>query len=341
MKLSLQWLKQYVAVRWTPQQLAERLTLAGLEITDRRVAGDDVLLECEVTPNRPDWLSHIGVAGELAALSGAPLRLPAVPPMTAAPGRRPVITVKDHKACRRYVGTLIEGVAVGPSPAWLRQRVESVGLRSINNVVDVTNFVLFELGQPLHPVNADPDRPITLAGLMGGQATAVTAATRRVLLESAWFDPLVTRRCSRTLGLASDSSYRFERGVDVEQAATAARRAAALIVEVAGARVVGGPVDRRAARAKSRPIAWDPAMAAALGAPIPSSKQRTVFERLACRVAGHGARWRVPPPSFRAALKQPGDLLEELARLWGYDRLPGTLPRSYPPLRAAAPAAAG
>ncbi|OGX38957.1 MAG: phenylalanine--tRNA ligase subunit beta [Omnitrophica WOR_2 bacterium RIFCSPHIGHO2_02_FULL_68_15] len=377
MKLSLQWLKQYVAVRWTPQQLAERLTLAGLEITDRRVVGDDVLLECEVTPNRPDWLSHIGVARELAALSGAPLRLPAVPPMTAAPGRRPVITVKDHKACRRYVGTLIEGVAVGPSPAWLRQRVESVGLRSINNVVDVTNFVLFELGQPLHAfdadrlakgriavrrgvagetlttidgvtrrldptilVIADADRPIALAGLMGGQATEVTAATRRVLLESAWFDPLVTRRCSRTLGLASDSSYRFERGVDVEQAATAARRAAALIVEVAGGRVVGGPVDRRAARAKSRPIAWDPAMAAALGAPIPSSKQRTVFERLACRVDGHGARWRVTPPSFRADLKQPADLLEELARLWGYDRLPVTLPRSYPSLRAAAPDAA-
>src|SRR3989338_5186715 len=117
MKLSLQWLKQYVAVRWTPQQLAERLTLAGLEITDRRGGGGDVLLACEAAPTRPDWRSHIGVARELAPLSGAPLRLPAVPPMTAAPGRRPVIPVKDHKACRRYVGTLIEGVAVGPSPA--------------------------------------------------------------------------------------------------------------------------------------------------------------------------------------------------------------------------------
>lgn len=374
MKLSLRWLTQYVAVRWTPQQLAERLTLAGLEITDRRVAGDDVLLECEVTPNRPDWLSHVGVARELAALSGAPLRLPAVPPTAAAPGPRPAITVKDRKACRRYIGTLIDGVAVGPSPAWLRRRVESVGLRSINNVVDVTNFVLFEMGQPLHAfdadrlakgrivvrraaagetlttidgvarrldptmlVIADAERPVALAGLMGGQATEVTAATRRVLLESAWFDPLVTRRCSRALGLASDSSYRFERGVDVEQAAAAARRAAALIVEVAGGRVVGRPVDRRATRAKARSIRWEPAAASALGTALPAAKQRQLFERLECRVAGHGARWRVTPPSFRADLRQPADLLEELARLWGYDRLPVTLPRPYPSLRAAAP----
>ena len=369
MKLSLQWLKQYVAVRCTPQQLAERLTLTGLEITARRVIGEDVLLECEVTPNRPDWLSHVGVARELSAITGSPLRVPPVRELPTVHGRRPVITIKDRTACRRYVGTLIEGVAVGPSPAWLRQRLEAVGVRSINNVVDVTNFVLFEMGQPLHAfdadrlangriivrraaagetlttidgvarrldptilVIADAECPVAIAGIMGGRDTEVTGATRRVLLESAWFDPLVTRRASRALGLASDSSYRFERGVDVEQAATAARRAAALIIEIAGGRVVGGPVDRRAARAKARPITWDPASAAALGVAIPPARQRQLLERLGCRVVGHGARWRVTPPTFRPDLRQPADLLEELARLWGYDRLPIPLPRPYPSL---------
>ena len=388
MNLSLQWLRQYVTVRWTPQQLAERLTLAGWEITARRVVGDDVQLECEVTPNRPDGLSHVGVAREIAALSGAPLRLPSVdtgprpagqrlPAMRApAPvsGRRPSITIKDRKACRRYVGTLIEGVTIGPSPAWLQQRLAAVGVRAINNVVDVTNFCLFEMGQPLHAfdadrlakgpivvrraqagetlttidgvarrldptmlVIADAERPVAVAGILGGQATAVTAATRRLLLESAWFDPLVTRRAARALGLASDSSYRFERGVDLAQAAAAARRATALILEVAGGHVAGGPVDRRTARATVCPITWDPAAAAALGTVIPAARQRRFFERLGCAIRGRGARWRVTPPSFRADLKQPADLLEELARLWGYDRLPVTLPRPYPLLRTAAP----
>lgn len=374
MKLSLAWLKEYVAVRLTAQQVAERLTLAGLEVSGRRVVGDDVLFECEVTPNRPDWLSHVGVARELAALTGARLTLPPAAGLKPAPGHRPTITVQDRKTCRRYVGTLVEGVAVGPSPAWLKQKVEAMGARSINNVVDVTNVVLCELGQPLHCfdadrlaggrivvrratpgetmitidglqrsldpsilVIADAKRPVAVAGIMGGQATEVTGATRRVLLESAWFDPVVTRRAARTLGLASESSYRFERGVDLEQVAAAARRAVALIVEVAGGHVVGGPVDRRTTWTKSKPVAWQPAQASALGVAIPVAKQRQVLERLGCRVAGTGTWWRVTPPSFRSDLKQPVDLLEELARLWGYERIPVTLPRPVPPASALAP----
>lgn len=377
MTLSWQWLKQYVTVRWTPQQAAERLTLAGLEVTDRRVIGDDTRMDCEVTPNRPDWLSHVGVARELAALTGGRLRLPSAGVIPSVHGPRPSITIKDRAACRRYVGLVIDGVTVEPSPAWLRQRLESIGVRSINNVVDVTNFVLHELGQPLHafdadklskgriivrrsaagesittidgtarPLNpsilviADAERPVAVAGIMGGQTTEVTPATRRILLESAWFDPLITRRASRALGVASDSSYRFERGVDPNQTLAAARWAAALIIEAAGGRLVGGPVDRRGARRpRAKPIAWRPADAAVLGASIPAAWQRQRFERLGCRVAGSGARlpagqagWRVTPPSFRIDLQRPVDLLEELARLWGYDRLPTTLPRPYPSL---------
>ena len=378
MKLSLAWLKEYVAVRLSPQQIAERLTMAGLEVTDRRVVGEDVLFDCEVTPNRPDWLSHVGVARELAAITGARGTMPSTALPKSVAGARPRITIQDRKACRRYVGTLIEGVVVGPSPAWLRRRLDTMGIRSINNVVDVTNFVLFELGQPLHAfdadrlakgqivvrraaagerlvtidgverrldpsilVIADAERPVAAAGIMGGQGTEVTVTTRRVLLESAWFDPLVVRRAGRTLGLASESSYRFERGADLEQVAAAARRAAALIVEIAGGRVVGGPVDRRTARARPQPIVWQPEQAAALGTAIPAVKQRWILERLGCRVVGRGSRWRaatakgsrttarwlVTPPSYRGDLKQPVDLLEELARLTGYERLPVTLPR--------------
>ncbi|MBI4227152.1 MAG: phenylalanine--tRNA ligase subunit beta, partial [Candidatus Omnitrophica bacterium] len=373
MTLSWQWLKQYVTVRLTPQQAAERLTLAGLEITDRRVVSDDTRFACEVTPNRPDWLSHFGVARELAAITGSALKgVPAAREVPSVRGPRPTITIKDRKACRRYVGLMIEGVTVGPSPAHLRQRLEAIGVRSLNNVVDVTNFVLHELGQPLHAFNADrlakgrivvrravageslttidgvartldpsilviadAERPVAIAGIMGGQATEVTTATTRILLESAWFDPLVTRRASRALGLASDSSYRFERGIDFEQTVVAARRAAAMIIEVAGGHLVGGLVDRRGARpAATKPIMWNPAEAAALGATIPATWQRQRFERLECRVSGSGARWRVTPPSFRADLNRPADLLEELARLWGYDRLPSTLPRPDPLLAA-------
>lgn len=374
MTLSWQWVKQYVRVTLTPQQAAERLTLAGLEINDRRVVGDDTRLSCEVTPNRPDWLSHVGVARELAAMTGGKLKIPAAREIPSAHGPKPSITIQDKKACRRYVGLVIDGVKIGPSPAWLRQRLESIGARSINNVVDITNFVLHELGQPLHAfdadrlaggrivvrraaagesittldgvkrtlipsvlVIADAERPVALAGIMGGQATEVTGATTRILLESAWFDPLVTRRASRALGVASDSSYRFERGIDLEQTLSAARRAAALMIEVAGGRLVGAPVDKRGARpAQVKPMLWNPTDASALGATIPSSWQRQRFERLGCRVRGSGARWRVTPPSFRADLKRPVDLLEELARLWGYDRLPSTLPRPYPSLAASA-----
>ena len=370
MRVSLTWLKEYVTPRLTPRQIAERLTLAGLEVTDCRVMNDEVLFECEVTPNRPDWLSHVGVARELAAITGSPLHLPAVALPKAVAGPRPTVTIQDRKACRRYVGTLIEGVTVGPSPAWLTARLAAIGVRSINNVVDITNFCLFEIGQPLHAfdadrlakgrivvrrarsgerlitidgvertldpsilVVADAERPVAVAGIMGGQATEVTVATRRVLLESAWFDPLVIRRASRALRLASESSYRFERGVDFEQVAAAARRAAALIMEQVGGQMVGGPVDRRTVRAKPRPIPWDPSSARALGTTVPPARQRQLLERLGCRVVGTGARWRITPPSFRGDLRQPVDLLEEVARLWGYERLPVTLPRPIPSAR--------
>ena len=371
MKLSLKWLREYVAVKLTPKQVADRLTMAGLEVKDRRVVDDDTVFECEVTPNRPDWLSHVGVARELAALTGGALKLPRAEWPKPAGGRKPDIRITDRKACRRYVGTLIEGVTVGPSPAWLRERLAAMSVRPINNVVDITNVVLFELGQPLHAfdadrlskgrivvrraaageslmtidgvtraldpsilVIADAQRPVAAAGIMGGQSTEVSASTTRVLLESAWFDPLVTRRASRRLGLASDSSYRFERGVDLEQVAAAARRAAALIVEIAGGRIVGGPVDRRTARPKGRPVAWTPSAASALGVAIPALKQRQLLERLGCRVTGVGERWKVLPPTWRADLKQPADLLEELARLWGYERIPVTLPVPHPRLDA-------
>ncbi|MBI4313930.1 MAG: phenylalanine--tRNA ligase subunit beta, partial [Candidatus Omnitrophica bacterium] len=183
-------------------------------------------------------------------------------------------------------------------------------------------------------VIADARRPVAIAGVMGGKDAEVSFGTKRVLLESAWFDPISIRRTSRNLKLASDSSYRFERGVDLEQVASCARRAAALIVEAAGGYVVWGPVDKRFSRNKPKAILWEPEQARALGEEIPPLKQRKIFLALGCRITGSTSRWKVAPPSFRADLKEPVDLLEELARLTGYQNFPTTLPRPAPTFAA-------
>jgi phenylalanyl-tRNA synthetase beta chain len=361
MRLSLEWLREFVPLKDAPEALANRLTLAGFEVTGIAAVGDDTVFDLEITPNRADCLSVVGLARELAALTNQRLRLSwqtARRRAAAVAGPRLDIRIEDAQGCRRYVGRLLEDIRVGPSPAWMQRRLAACGLRPINNVVDVTNYVLLETGQPLHAfdydrladgrlivrrarageriqmldglthalapemlVIADAKEAVAVAGVMGGRSSEIGAATRRVLLESAEFDPLTVRRTARRLGLTSESSYRFERGIDPEGVAVASERAAALILETAGGRQTAA---RTVGRAATKPtiVAVDPDRAARrLGIPIGASAGAGL-RRLGFGVAGGARHWRVTVPSFRRDVRGQVDVEEELARLHGYDRLP-------------------
>jgi len=387
MRVPLEWLKDYVAIRLAPKALAERLTMAGLEVVAIHGAGGETVFDIEVTPNRPDCLSIVGVAREVAAITGQPMiwgrgqgaggrgqgksaRQKTQKQRTTIHESRFTIRIEDKKGCPRYIGRVITGVAVGPSPEWMQRRLAACGLRPINTLVDITNYVLMETGQPLHAFDADrlaertiivrrarPGEPITtldgirraltedtlviadarqavaVAGIMGGLGSEVTHSTTVVLLESAAFDPVTIRRTGRKLGLASDSSYRFERGVDPAGVDAASCRAAALMETLAGGTVAA--VAEAGSPPKARePIALDVSrLKRWLGVSLPASTVRTTLARLGCRVASSGASqtMRVSSPSFRRDLQQEVDLYEELARMIGYDRLPATLPESALP----------
>ena len=368
MKILFSWLRELVELSLHPEALASRLTQAGIEVTDLTRVDGDWLFEMEVTPNRPDLLSHLGVARETAALLGRKFRIPRrlQKELTLPRGDPPPIsvTIEDPQGCRRYVGVVIGGIQVKPSPLELTRRLSLLGIRSVNNVVDVTNLCLLELGQPLHAfdldrlegqeirvrradpkeslvtidgisrslnaqwlVIADRKRPVALAGVMGGRDTEIHPGTKRILLESAWFDPVQVRRATRETRLSSESSYRFERGVDVSMVPLAAMRAARLIVRLAGGTPLGGLLDVGQFRLERRRISLRPAQAQqVLGMRVYPSQQRRLLERLGCQVTGTPRGWRVEPPSYRPDLKIPEDLYEELARLLGYERCPLTLP---------------
>ncbi len=311
----------------------------------------DTVLEVEITPNRPDLLSHIGMAREIAALTGrtfAVVRSPAEPTTDAH------IRLEAPELCPFYSATIITGVRVAPSPEWLRLRLETIGLRAINNIVDITNFVMLEMGQPLHAFDlahvrgdirvraaaekekflaldgrtyeltpqclliADEARALAIGGVMGGEESGVTTNTRDVLLESAWFSPANIRRTSRALALASDSSYRFERGVDSENVLPAARRAAELIAEIGGGEVE----EIRAAGTLPQLSRIVPLRAnrvsEVLGAPVSAEREETILTGLGLRREGGG--WRVP--SFRGNdLTREIDLVEEIVRVVGIENV--------------------
>lgn len=370
MKFLLSWLKEYTEISLHPQTLAERLTLSGLEVKSVTPADGGWLFEAEVTPNRPDLLCHLGVAREVAAVLGRPFRFPRwlekEMRLPRAGKASPVpVAIEDSAGCRRYVGLVIEGVRVAPSTPETARRLERLGIRPVNNVVDATHLVLHELGQPLHAfdldklqgpaihvrkaragekivtldgaeralspdilVIADAKRPVALAGILGGRDTEITPATKRVFLESAFFDPRTIRRGTRLTKAGSDSSYRFERGVEWGMVQQAAARAARMILKTAGGTLAGGAADvvsgHRPARHR---IALKPKRAQEiLGMRSYPAQQKRYLEHLGCRVLGTSRRWRVEPPAWRGDLKIPEDLYEELARLWGYDRCSPTLP---------------
>lgn len=339
----------------------------------------DVRLVLDVLPNRPDLLSHLGVARELSALTGVPMipvtaqypapALEVVRDLKEASSGGATVRLEDSEGCPQYCGAVIRGVKIGPSPEWLRERVEAAGVRSINNVVDVTNVVLHGFGQPLHAFDlntlakhtvvirraragekmrtldgvergltpemtmiADATRTIAVAGVMGGQETEVTHATTDLLLECAYFDAARTRRTRRALGLSTDASYRYERGIDPQGLLENICAAIAMILDVAGGRVDGGIMVVGAPPAPWTPVTLRPTrVRSVLGAPVSAQACETYLTSLGFTVArrdGHAgdeAPLTVTPPSWRHDVARDVDLIEEIARLYGYDRLPDTI----------------
>ena len=341
----------------------------------------DTVLDFELTPNRGDWASMLGIAREVKALFGGALRFPVLTPAEAGEpaANRIAIAIEDHAGCHRYAARIVRAIRVGPSPAWLIAKLEAAGMRSVNNVVDVTNLVMLELGQPLHAfdldrvrgrtvrvraarageklrtldgqerellasdlVIADEGGAIALAGVMGGADSEVHAGTTNVLLESAHFHPSRVRKTARRLGLHSEASYRFERSVDPDGQRRAADRAALLLAELASGTVAPGVVEATGEPApRTAEILLDPARAnRLLGTQLTATEMIALLARVDVAAAPAGALLRCQPPRFRADLSIPEDLIEEIARVHGYDAIPATLPAAalagitLPPRRA-------
>jgi phenylalanyl-tRNA synthetase beta chain len=328
----------------------------------------DVLYEIGLTPNRADCLSVVGVAREVAAMHDTSLRLPEI---KLTEGTTPIesrtsVVIEDPELCPRYSARLIEGVSIGPSPEWLARKLEAVGMRSINSAVDVTNFVMLELGQPLHafdfnllregrivvrraeegsrfttlddqlrPLSAsdlvicDGVGPVALAGVMGGQNSEVCPETKNILLESAYFNPLAIRRTSKRLGLHTESSHRFERGTDVDRVPFALDRAAALIAELAGGTVAQGSIDVYPTTIERKVISISAARTASvLGIDIDVATVAALLPSIGLECKTSADTVQAVVPNFRPDLEREIDLIEEVARLVGYDEIPLTMPVS-------------
>jgi phenylalanyl-tRNA synthetase beta chain len=363
MIVSWDWLKQYVKLDTTPAEVAVRLMMAGLNHEESHKVGADTAINLEVTSNRPDCLGHIGIAREISVLCKLPLSLPAAQPKATGPAVQTLASVRidDAKHCPRYTARVIRGVKVGPSPGWLVGRLATVGIGSINNVVDITNYVLLECGQPLHAfdlaklaeqkvivraahpgetflainhksytldesicVIADGQRAIGLAGVMGGAETEVSPQTKDLLIESAAFDPMSIRNTARKLNLHSDSSYRFERGVDPQGIDWASRRACELILELAGGELAEGVIDLGQQPEPRSPITLRFAqLKRVLGIEIDGKTARDILTALGNQeVKADERQVEVIPPSWRRDLTREIDLVEEVARIHGYDKIP-------------------
>lgn len=363
MIVSWNWLRQYVTLDMTPAALAERLMMAGLNHEDTHAVGDDLAINVEVTSNRPDCLGHIGVAREIAVLWNHPLTLPAAAPRESGPaaGELAQVALEDNEGCLRYTARAIRGVRVGPSPRWLTDRLAAIGIAAINNIVDITNYVLMECGQPLHAfdlaklagrrivvrrardretflainhrayeldasmcVIADVERAVALAGVMGGADTEITPATTELLIESALFAPMSVRGTARKLALHSDSSYRFERGVDPENVEWASRRCAELVLELAGGELAADVVDVGTKPQPRTPISLRYGqLRRVLGIEIEPKQVEQILLALGNqKLRADADKIEVVPPSWRADLAREIDLVEEVARIHGYDKIP-------------------
>lgn len=354
-------------------ELSSDLTI-GVSLTEA-LGLHDVIMELEITPNRPDCLSMLGVAREIRAETGNKIKYPDV---TLLEGETDIagltsVTIDDPELCPRYAARLIQGVTVGESPSWLKQRLESIGVGVINNIVDITNFVLMEYGQPLHAfdydklfenriivrraaedevittldeeerklnsdmlVIADAEKPVALAGVMGGYDSEITESTSDVLLESANFQPANIRATSKKLGLHTEASYRFERGADPEVVISALDRASELIVQLAGGALCKGIVDVYPGKKEPSQIKLrSDRVNFILGTSIEAEEIEQILNRLGFgieRLPTKESTYQITIPSFRSDITREIDLIEEIARVHGYDNIPTTLPKGDIPI---------
>lgn len=406
MKVTYSWLKDFVEIKLPPQRLVDKLTMAGLEVKSVEEKDGDFVFEIEITSNRPDWLSVTGIAREVAAITGKKLKSSQVtshlPVLQAGKPqgkkmrlekcylRHFAINIEDKKDCPLYTARVIEGVKVGPSPEWLKKRLELVGCRSINNIVDITNYVLFETGHPLHAFDLDKivashQSPVTsqgvniivrrakkgeelttidgikrildenvlvissdvknetggrrqaagrllaIAGIMGGKDTEVTETTKNVLLEAAVFNPVVVRRARQSQGLQSESSYRFERGINRDTVGNAGTRTLTLIRELAGGRcerVVTSGEQKKNLKTIALEV---PRVDTLLGVAIQSIKVKRILEALGCTLKAKAKNtFAVAIPSYRQDITGEMDLVEEIARIFGYENIPVSVPALIP-----------
>ncbi len=390
MKIVYNWLKEFVEATAPADELRARLSLAGVAIDSIEVTPAGPVLDAEITANRPDCLGHYGVAREVAAIYRLPVKSlkPKLKESSEKVADATRVEIEAPELCGRYTARVLRGVKVQPSPDWLRQRLEAIGQNSINNVVDVTNYVMFELGQPLHAfdldklaekrivvrraragekirsldgaertlakemcVIADASRAVAIAGVMGGAESEIGFSSKNILIESAWFDPISVRRTSKALGLRTEASYRFERGTDPEMAELASRRAAELIQQVAGGELLTGAVDVYPGRAAGATIELSrKELLRVMGADVPDRDVEEILGALGFhsvrRDANRGsagsllAAWECKQPSWRQDVTRGIDLIEEVARHYGYDKFPPRLPPAKRPAQRLPHAAA-
>ncbi|MFA5275542.1 MAG: phenylalanine--tRNA ligase subunit beta [Candidatus Omnitrophota bacterium] len=372
MKVTYNWLKEFVNIKVTPQELSRKLTMAGLEVVSLEEKDGDFIFEIEVTSNRPDWLSVKGIAREAAAILG--LKLKEQPGSAVKPKIRNSaeekldIKIEDKKDCPLYCAKIIQDVKVRPSPEWMRKRLELIGCRSVNNIVDITNYVLFETGQPLHAfdldkisgktifvrrakegerlvtidaqekklnreilVIADEKKILALAGVMGGKDTEVTSLTKNILLGAAVFEPVLIRRSRKSVGLDSDSSYRFERGINVKGVELSSLRASNLIEELTAGKAVLEKSSKYVF-SDAKTITLDAnKVFRVLGQNIPQPKIKQILQLLDFKVKrGAGGKITVTAPSSRRDIILEEDLIEEVARIYGFELIKEELPAVKP-----------
>jgi phenylalanyl-tRNA synthetase beta chain len=386
LKASLKWIKEFVDFALSPAEIANLLTMAGLEVEgivpNSRDEGD-AILEISVTPNRPDCLSIMGIAREVSAILRLPFKNSFVFTQLESAltgkeaGAGPIVEIKDPHLCPRYSSRIIYDVEVKPSPDWISKRLESHGFRPANNIVDITNYVLLEMGHPLHAFDLDKltgkrivvkvagserisdsvdrfltldnenralnrdmlliwdsEKPVAIAGVMGGLNSETTPSTGNLLLESAYFNPLSIRRTSKALNLTTESSYRFERGADINRVALALDRATQLIIEIAGGKttritdIYPNPFDTHHISVKLKKIND------ILGIKIKPSQVQDMLTRLGIEnkrevktTRSRGEGITVIPPNFRQDIHRDVDVIEEIARLYGYNKIPSTMPK--------------
>jgi phenylalanyl-tRNA synthetase beta chain len=367
MGVSIKWLKEYVDFDWKPEELAHNLTMAGVAIEGIEKTDNDTVMELDLTPNRGDCLGLINLAREVAALNGTNIKIPELKIIENGEKIDDYISVKIEapELCPRYTARAIKNVTLKPSPAWLQEHLINSGIRPINNVVDVTNFVMLETNQPLHAfdysllgqdhtivvrraqqeekfttldevereldqnmlVITDGTKPVALAGVMGGLNTEINENTTTVLLESACFLGTNIRRTSHKLALRSDSSIRFEKGTDINGVIYAVNRAAALIQELAGGEVVSGICDEYPSPQVPKKILLRPERVNfLLGTSIPYEEIKGFLTRLKFNVSEIKDYLMVEVPTYRPDIEMEVDLIEEVARLYGYQNIPTNLP---------------